>query len=310
MRATLPFEVAIEKPCEESWAAMAGGARARHCELCDKKVHDFASMTSREIAKLLAQSDGRVCARMTRRENGSLVTLDAGSLAGGGRLAAQMAVSASLLLGASSGMAQAGVEKPVAAPICTPKAKTGIASMAVGEQASAKMQADEPAMMGEVTVSSGAVLPTAQAQVNAVMDEGIPEGLGQAVLTGTVLKADGSGPLAGATISIRRAGIEVVSTNSRDGGQFRISVAPGIYDIRIKKDALEAITFKGFQLGEGEQQLPPTSTSTTVTITAEIGAGYSTMGTVSSTVTRSSFWYIVRHPVVYFRHLKQKGSGQ
>src|SRR5450631_4153461 len=99
MRAKLPFEVAIEKPCEESWAAMAGDARKRHCELCDKQVHDFAAMTSREIAKLVAQSDGKVCARVTRREDGSLVTLDAG--AGGGRLAAQMAVSASLLLGAS-----------------------------------------------------------------------------------------------------------------------------------------------------------------------------------------------------------------
>lgn len=102
-RHSLPFEPSIAKPCEESWTTMEGGQRNRHCQLCDKQVHNFAAMTPREIEKLVFKNGGELCARITRREDGSLVTLEAQPRAS---IAAQVAVSASLALSAAGAMAQ------------------------------------------------------------------------------------------------------------------------------------------------------------------------------------------------------------
>lgn len=53
---------------------MAGDDRARHCTLCDRSVFDFARMTREEIGRALTEADGRVCARLTRRSDGTLRT--------------------------------------------------------------------------------------------------------------------------------------------------------------------------------------------------------------------------------------------
>jgi hypothetical protein len=71
----LPFEVAIATPCQEEWSRMSGSARQRYCAACGREVHDFAAMTPREIERIVVSSGGHLCARITRREDGSLVTL-------------------------------------------------------------------------------------------------------------------------------------------------------------------------------------------------------------------------------------------
>jgi hypothetical protein len=74
-RRVLPFEVAVTAPCQQDWDAMQGSARQRHCAACDRDVLNFAAMTPRQIEQAVALSGGHLCARISRREDGSLVTL-------------------------------------------------------------------------------------------------------------------------------------------------------------------------------------------------------------------------------------------
>jgi len=59
---------------------MAGDERIRHCSLCELHVYNFAEMTRDEIRELLMRSNGRVCARMYRRADGTLLTRDCPSM--------------------------------------------------------------------------------------------------------------------------------------------------------------------------------------------------------------------------------------
>jgi len=66
----------IAAPCEASWEGMAGDERVRHCALCSLNVYNFAEMTADEVRQLLARTEGRVCARLYRRADGTVLTRD------------------------------------------------------------------------------------------------------------------------------------------------------------------------------------------------------------------------------------------
>jgi hypothetical protein len=66
----------VASPCPASWDEMAGDARVRHCTLCDLNVYNFAEMTREEVQALLQRSEGRVCARLFRRADGTVLTRD------------------------------------------------------------------------------------------------------------------------------------------------------------------------------------------------------------------------------------------
>jgi hypothetical protein len=68
--------VRIAAPCPASWENMAGDDRVRHCALCDLNVYNFAELTRDEIRELLARTGGRVCGRLYRRADGTLLTRD------------------------------------------------------------------------------------------------------------------------------------------------------------------------------------------------------------------------------------------
>ena len=55
---------------------MAGGERVRHCTLCSLNVYNFAEMTRNEVHDLLVRTEGRVCARLYRRADGTVITRD------------------------------------------------------------------------------------------------------------------------------------------------------------------------------------------------------------------------------------------
>jgi hypothetical protein len=68
--------VRVATPCQASWEGMAGNERVRHCTLCALNVYNFAEMTRAEIRALLVRAEGRVCARLYRRADGTLLTRD------------------------------------------------------------------------------------------------------------------------------------------------------------------------------------------------------------------------------------------
>jgi hypothetical protein len=55
---------------------MAGDERVRHCTLCALNVYNVAEMTAGEVRELLGRSEGRVCARLYRRADGTVLTRD------------------------------------------------------------------------------------------------------------------------------------------------------------------------------------------------------------------------------------------
>lgn len=66
----------VASPCGVSWDSMEGGGRVRFCRLCSLNVYDFAGMTRAEVEALLLKTEGRLCGRMTRRADGTVLTKD------------------------------------------------------------------------------------------------------------------------------------------------------------------------------------------------------------------------------------------
>jgi len=55
---------------------MKGDDRTRHCDLCELNVHNVAGLSAGEVQGLVATSDGRLCARLFRRVDGTVITRD------------------------------------------------------------------------------------------------------------------------------------------------------------------------------------------------------------------------------------------
>ncbi|MGD0736521.1 MAG: carboxypeptidase regulatory-like domain-containing protein [Terracidiphilus sp.] len=87
------------RPCSQAWDAMLGTPGERHCEACDKQVHNFAAMTAAEIERLVREKQGSLCARIVHRADGSLVSLDGQSQPS---VAAGVVLAASLAFGATA----------------------------------------------------------------------------------------------------------------------------------------------------------------------------------------------------------------
>ncbi|HJX84538.1 MAG TPA: carboxypeptidase-like regulatory domain-containing protein [Candidatus Angelobacter sp.] len=68
--------IRVASPCPADWNKMIGDERTRHCAECNLKVYNLSAMTEREVQKLIARSQGRLCARFYRRADGTILTQD------------------------------------------------------------------------------------------------------------------------------------------------------------------------------------------------------------------------------------------
>jgi hypothetical protein len=66
----------IASPCPANWESMKGDDRVRFCELCNLNVYNIAELTRSEAASLVANAEGRICARLYRRIDGTVITRD------------------------------------------------------------------------------------------------------------------------------------------------------------------------------------------------------------------------------------------
>jgi hypothetical protein len=55
---------------------MVGDERVRHCDSCQLNVYNFSEMTRREVESLVLKTEGRLCGRMYRRADGTILTRD------------------------------------------------------------------------------------------------------------------------------------------------------------------------------------------------------------------------------------------
>jgi hypothetical protein len=66
----------IASPCREPWEAMTGDARVRHCASCQLNVYNLAELTTAEAERLILEREGRLCLRLLRRADGTVLTRD------------------------------------------------------------------------------------------------------------------------------------------------------------------------------------------------------------------------------------------
>lgn len=72
-------QIEISSPCTVSWEEMrAAGAdgRVRFCGQCRQNVYNVEAMSRLEAHRLIAAREGRVCVRILRRPDGTVVTAD------------------------------------------------------------------------------------------------------------------------------------------------------------------------------------------------------------------------------------------
>ena len=102
----------IAAPCEASFDAMHGDDRRRHCDTCDKDVHDLSAGTEAEARRTLASAIGkRICVRFAKNDDGTIRFRGA-------------AIAVALSVAACSGATPSEVVAPSAAATEAPAATT------------------------------------------------------------------------------------------------------------------------------------------------------------------------------------------
>lgn len=87
----------IANPCSASWSSMTGNERARFCGDCRKHVYNLAELTRQEAVELIQSNQGKVCMRIHRRADGTVLVGDCP--VGWRAMRGRMAKAAALLFG-------------------------------------------------------------------------------------------------------------------------------------------------------------------------------------------------------------------
>lgn len=59
-----------------NWEQMTGDDRARFCSLCNLQVYNIAELTRKQAVALITETEGRLCGRIYRRRDGTVITKD------------------------------------------------------------------------------------------------------------------------------------------------------------------------------------------------------------------------------------------
>lgn len=68
--------VRIASPCSVSWERMVGNDRVRFCDQCNLNVYNISSMTRKQAEALVVSTEGRLCLRLYKRTDGTVITQD------------------------------------------------------------------------------------------------------------------------------------------------------------------------------------------------------------------------------------------
>jgi len=68
--------IRIASPCGADWNKMYGGDKKRFCGECKLNVYNISEMTQQEAEDFILRSEGRLCLRVFRRNDGTVLTQD------------------------------------------------------------------------------------------------------------------------------------------------------------------------------------------------------------------------------------------
>ena len=69
-------QISVAKPCSANWDEMSGDERSRHCGMCKLNVYNLSGMTSDQIEALIQAKEGKLCVRLFKRTDGTVITQD------------------------------------------------------------------------------------------------------------------------------------------------------------------------------------------------------------------------------------------
>ena len=69
-------ELQIASPCSASWSGMTGDDQSRFCGDCKKHVYNLSMLTRAEANELIREKEGKLCVRLYRRSDGTVLTSD------------------------------------------------------------------------------------------------------------------------------------------------------------------------------------------------------------------------------------------
>lgn len=64
----------VASPCSVGWENMSGGESKRFCDLCSLNVYNVSEMSTAEVQSLITKSEGRICMRLYKRADGTVIT--------------------------------------------------------------------------------------------------------------------------------------------------------------------------------------------------------------------------------------------
>ncbi len=130
---------------------MSGDDRTRFCDLCELNVYNISEMTAAEVRSLIGNSGGRVCGRVYKRADGTVLTRDCP--VGVSKYRKRVAKYSGALLGAILGLFSAGFAQ-------TDQKKSERVPDSAAVKAAKKPLPDGYAMLhGTVTDVNGAIVP-------------------------------------------------------------------------------------------------------------------------------------------------------
>lgn len=66
----------VASPCSADWDAMPGNEQFRFCNQCQLNVYNLSAMTRKQAEELIAKAEGRLCTKLYRRADGTIITAD------------------------------------------------------------------------------------------------------------------------------------------------------------------------------------------------------------------------------------------
>lgn len=69
-------DIRIATPCTASWDQMTGTDTVRFCGECKLNVYNISGMQATDAAKLVSSADGRLCVRLYKKADGTVLTRD------------------------------------------------------------------------------------------------------------------------------------------------------------------------------------------------------------------------------------------
>ncbi len=66
----------VASPCAVPWETMIGDNQVRRCDSCELNIYNIAEMTEREVKDLVANREDRLCVRLFKRADGTVITKD------------------------------------------------------------------------------------------------------------------------------------------------------------------------------------------------------------------------------------------